>query len=41
MKEIKKVIINALGDDLEETSFIPLVSEDESEGKFNVIDDNT
>ena len=41
MKEIKKVIINALGEDLEETSFIPLVSEEDSEGKFNKIDDNS
>lgn len=41
MKEFKKVIINALGEDLEETSFIPLVSEEDSEGKFNKIDDNS
>lgn len=32
MKNFKKVIINAIGEDLEETSFIPLVSENEPEG---------
>ena len=30
-----------MGEDLEETSFIPLVSEEDSEGKFNKIDDNS
>lgn len=41
MKDIKNVIINALNEDMEETSFIPLVSDGDAENYSKVINKDT
>ena len=41
MKEFKKVIINAIGEDLEDASFIPLMSEGDAENHSKSIKNDT